>query len=122
MPHDGERAGHRHHRLTQLIKEELDALLRDEVADPRLDGARVVGVELSVDYRSARVRFVLENVAPDATALKLADRGLERAVPFLRARLGEALDLKRVPELRFIYDRDAAGATRAATLIDEEKK
>jgi len=33
-----------------------------------------------------------------------AERGLERATPFLRARLADAIELKRVPELRFVYD------------------
>jgi ribosome-binding factor A len=122
MGRDEEHAGHRHARLTQLIHEELEALLRDEVADPRLEGARVSAVELSVDYRSARVRFVLGDWSPTAAALAQAERGLERASAFLRARLGEALDLKRVPELRFIYDRDAAAQARAGALLDPPKK
>src|SRR2546421_13099574 len=97
--------GHRHTRLQQLIEEELMALLRDEVQDPRLDEVRVTAVELSVDYRSARVRWV----APDETkpALDKVQRAFERASAFLRRRLGEALDLKRLPTLSFVFDRDA---------------
>jgi ribosome-binding factor A len=33
-----------------------------------------------------------------------ADRALDRVTPFLRARLADAVDLKRVPELHFVRD------------------
>jgi ribosome-binding factor A len=110
--------GHRHQRLEQLIAEELAGLLRDEVVDPRLDGVRVSGVELSVDYRSARVRFIVEEGGE--SRLERIEQGLARATPFLRARLGEALDLKRLPELVFKFDRDAAAGARARELLDEK--
>src|SRR5690348_4166873 len=103
MSHEG---GHRHQRLQQLIEEELAGLLRDEVQDPRLGDCRITKVELSVDYKSARVYYV---VADDAPAnLQKVQRAFERASAFLRARLGEALDLKKLPTLSFIFDRDAA--------------
>jgi ribosome-binding factor A len=100
-----ESGGHRHARLQQLMEEEIGALLRDEVVDPRLEGASCTAVELSVDYRSARVRFVLPPERATAADIQKAARAFEKAGPFFRARLGEALDLKRVPELRFVYDR-----------------
>src|SRR6185295_15857457 len=95
--------GHRHQRLQQLIEEELSLLLRDEVQDPRLEEVRIIGVTLSIDYKNARVLYVVED---DSRAnLEKVERGLERATPFLRARLGEALDLKKLPTLSFVYDR-----------------
>jgi ribosome-binding factor A len=117
-----EHAGHRHTRLQQILREELESLLRDELTDPRLEGLRCTGVELSVDYRSARVRFFVpdENATPANLAKVM--RGLERATPFLHARMGEALEMKRLPALHFVYDRDAAGEMRAAQVMREEKK
>jgi ribosome-binding factor A len=35
----------------------------------------------------------------------------------LQGRLAEALDLKRVPALRFVYDRDGAARMRAEDLM-----
>ena len=52
MSHEG---GHRHQRLQQLIGEELSSLLRYETQDPLLDDVRITAVELSIDYKSARV-------------------------------------------------------------------
>lgn len=101
MQREDEGAGHRHVRLEGLILEELRALLRDDVEDPRLEGVRLAAAVLSVDYKQVRVHFVL-----NATHYLRAptERALERATPFLRARLGEAIDLKRLPDLRFLFD------------------
>jgi ribosome-binding factor A len=33
-----------------------------------------------------------------------AERALEHATPFFRARLADAIELKRVPDLRFVFD------------------
>jgi ribosome-binding factor A len=102
MRRDDEGAGHRHQRVQSLVFEEIERLLRDDVSDPDLADVRVVAVVLSVDYRHARVHFVLH-----ATPLaddRRAQRALERAARFFRARLAEAIEMKRVPDLRFVFD------------------
>jgi ribosome-binding factor A len=91
--------GHRIDRLEHVIRDELASILRDETSNARLDPVRIRRVELSIDYRNARVWFA----APDP--LRPIELALEQATPFLRARLGELLDLKRVPNLRFLVDR-----------------
>ncbi len=101
MRRDEEGAGHRHLRVQGLVLEELRALLRDDVQDPALSSVRVTAVVLSVDYRHARVHFVLRAGREDAPAV---ERGLERVTPFLRARLADAIEMKRVPDLRFVFD------------------
>ena len=116
-----EHGGHRHQRLQQILEEELQSLVRDEITDPRLADLHVTAVELSVDYRSARVKFVTD--APEETPKKLEqiDRALEKATRFLRARLGESVEMKRLPELHFAYDRDYAAQRRAAQVMDDKK-
>jgi len=120
MRREDEGAGHRHLRLQGLILEELRALLRDDVADPALFGVRVLSVVLSVDYRQARVHFALLGGMSGVTRAHvdkaLSERALERATPFLRARLSDALDLKRVPDLRFLFD----GMLASEPIDDEE--
>jgi ribosome-binding factor A len=101
MRRDVEGAGHRHERVQGLILEELRALLRDDVFDRALAEVRIAAVVLSVDYRHARVHFAL---ASDGANARVALRGLARATPFLRARLADAIEMKRVPDLRFVFD------------------
>lgn len=103
MRHDDDSAGHRHARLERLILDELRALLRDDVSDPAFGDVKVTAVVLSIDYRHARVHYASGDRAR-------ADRAFARATPFLRARIGETLDLKRVPDLRFVFDASPAEA------------
>jgi len=86
----------RHQRLEQLLLDELRGLFRDDVEDPLLYGLQVAAVVLSVDYRHLRVHYTHVGATPD--------RALDRVTPFLRARLADAVDLKRVPELHFVRD------------------
>jgi ribosome-binding factor A len=100
---EDEGAGHRHARLQGLILEELRALLRDDVTDPALVDVRIVAIVLSVDYRHARVHFTLL-ASPGVLDHAQAERALTRATSFFRARLAEAIDMKRLPDLRFVFD------------------
>jgi ribosome-binding factor A len=117
MRREDESTGHRHERLQGLLFEELRALLRDDVSDPTLADVHVTAVVLSVDYRNARVHFALSAAAgaEPRPAPPEVQRALQRATPFLRARLAEAVDMKRTPELRFVFDgaSPAAGAAAA---------
>lgn len=90
-------SGLRGQRLEQLFREELNSILDTEINDPRLEGTHVTSVELTRDGARARV-WIHSRDAGDAA------RALERATNFLRARLCDALPLKRTPELRFALD------------------
>ena len=104
---DDSARGHRIVRLRDLILEELRSLLRDDMDDPALDGVAIVELVLSVDARHARVHWAL-GLGSSAAAAREAERALVRATPFLRARLAEAIEMKRVPELRFVHDGEGA--------------
>jgi ribosome-binding factor A len=89
--------GHRHARLQSLLKDELVSIVADELDDPELSGVAIAHVVLSVDYRHARVYFTS---ASGQNAV--AERALTRATGLLRARIADAVDLKRTPDLRFV--------------------
>ncbi|MBX3212438.1 MAG: ribosome-binding factor A [Labilithrix sp.] len=101
MRREEEGAGYRHPRVQGLIFEELRALMRDDVSDPALTDVRITAVVLSVDYRHARVHFAL---AARAERRRSAESALVRVTPFLRARLADAVEMKRIPDLRFVFD------------------
>jgi ribosome-binding factor A len=86
-------------RLQELIREELNFLLRGELRDPRLEGVTFTMVELSPDGSRARAWFVADN-ENEIDALE----ALDGAAGFLRNDLAESLGLKRTPELRFRRD------------------
>jgi ribosome-binding factor A len=93
----GERGGDgaRTLRLQELIREEVNYLLRNEVRDPRLAGVEITMVELSGEC--ARLWFTCEGDEDRAPAF-------ERVAGFIRTNLADNLGLKRTPELRFRRD------------------
>ena len=101
MKRDKEGAGYRHQRLEVSILEELRSLLRDDVTDPDLEGVGVTAVALSPDYKNAKVHFVIRR---GGGARATIGRGLARATPFLRRRLADSIELKRTPDLRFVFE------------------
>ena len=115
-------AGYRHARLEQLLLEELRALVRDEASDPALEPVRLLGLKLSVDYRHAKIHFTVvggEGAGGDSRGA--AERALGRATPFLRARLVDAVELKRLPDLRFVFSSSSTGSTGDDALVDLER-
>lgn len=94
-------AGYKIDRITEDIKRELIAILR-EVKDPRVSGMlTVVKVEVSNDLSYAKIYIsALEGIEKAKESVK----GLKAAQGFIRGRLGHALKLRKVPELKFVAD------------------
>jgi ribosome-binding factor A len=84
-------------RLQELIREEVNLLLRNDVRDPRLAGVAITMVELAADGSRARLWYIAEDNEDKTDAC-------ERVTGFLRTQLAESLGLKRTPDLRFRRD------------------
>jgi ribosome-binding factor A len=108
----------RKHRIAAEIQRLLNELLLAEVKDPRLGNARVSNVEVSGDLSLATVYFNTLSLEDDVTLIK---EGFEQARGFFRSRVAKALDLRRVPELRFRHDTSAKRAIELGKLIDEAR-
>jgi ribosome-binding factor A len=73
-------------------------------------------VQVSGDLQQARVFYT---ALGDDQAQRTTARALDRATPFLRRQIGARLRLKRVPEVRFLYDRSIAGQDRIEQLLHD---
>ncbi len=105
----------RNQRLGNQVLRTLSELLQFETKDPRLHGVSLTSVDLSRDLSIANVYFSLLDPNEDPAP---AAEGLKRASGFLRAKLGNAIKVRHVPELRFAHDDSAAEAVRIGRLID----
>jgi ribosome-binding factor A len=96
--------GHRQERLERILLDEVQTLIRDEAADPALEGVRLVSVRLSVDGGHARITYAVEGRLSDEQRLhRASSETLARATGFFRARLAALLDMKRLPKLSFAF-------------------
>jgi ribosome-binding factor A len=108
----------RKHRVAAEIQRLLNELLLTEVKDPRLSGARVSEVEVSGDLGLATVYFNTLVLDEDPAPIK---EGFEQARGFFRSQVAKALQLRRVPELRFRHDTSARRAVELSQLIDDAR-
>lgn len=103
-------------RVADLLKIEIADLLLKQVRDPRIGSVTITGVKVTDDLRTAKVFFV--EMGKDECSADL-QAGLLKATGFLRRELGRRLQLRRVPEIIFVYDPSFAYGNRIDTLLKE---
>ncbi|HVK66509.1 MAG TPA: 30S ribosome-binding factor RbfA [Polyangium sp.] len=105
--------------MAARVREELAVLLRD-MADPRLLGVLISRVEMTDDLQAARIFVRHELGAAQAEPERRSMlKGLEAAGGRLRRDVGKAVQLRRAPELKFIYDTGQDSAYRVEELLHE---
>jgi ribosome-binding factor A len=109
----------RSQKVAAEIQRVLNELLLSEVKDPRLAAARISEVEVSGDLGLATVFFNTLGLEDDPAPVK---EGFEQARGFFRGRVAKALQLRRVPELRFRHDTSAKRAVELGQLIDDARR
>lgn len=91
-------ASHKLGRVTEDVKRELTAILR-ELKDPRVQGlVSVVRVEITSDLSYGTIYI---SAMEGMDRAKEAVEGLRSATGFIRHELGGRLRLRKVPELTF---------------------
>lgn len=93
-------------------------MLKREIADPRLKMATITAVEVSNDLKLARVYFT----APSGKQQKdAAIKGFNSARGFIKRTLAHEMDLKYMPDIKFIYDESLEYGAHIEALIQKIK-
>ena len=102
-------------RITEDVKRELTDIFRS-LKDPRISAlTTIVGVEVSGDLSYAKVYVsAMEGEAKTKETVK----GLVSAAGFIRRELGNRLQLRKTPELRFVADRSIEHGAHIARVLD----
>lgn len=102
-------------RVDHLLQEEISAIIRRELHDPRVGFVTITGVDVTPDLHHATV---WASVIGDDTERRATLQVLGRAMPFVRHQLG-ALRLRRIPELHLREDDTAERGTRVMQLLEQ---
>ena len=111
--------GSRPDRVGEQIRQALSELLLRDVRDPGIGFITLSRVKVSPDLQLVRVYYTQIG---DDRAKQQTVKALERATPFLRRQLADAVRLRRVPELRFEFDAGAEHQARIETILLELQK
>jgi len=89
-------------------------LLAREVHDPGIGFVTLTRVKVSPDLQLARVYYTLLG---DKKAHEATEKALTRATPFLRRMIGARIRLRRVPEIRFEFDKSVENQDRIEQIL-----
>ena len=107
---------HRSQRLAEELKNEISAIIAQEIKDPRVGFATVTEVKVSPDMRHARVAI---SVLGSPQERRETLEALVRATGYIRRLIGARIRLRHTPELSFAYDDSIERGERMMRLLDE---
>ena len=103
-------------RAAQAIREVVSMAILTELRDPRVADVTVTFVEVSPDMRQAKVHV---SVMGDDAKQKLCLHGLESSAGFLQTKIGERIDTRYTPRLRFELDMGVKKSLAIAQLLND---
>jgi ribosome-binding factor A len=113
----------RHHRVTELLREEISAVLNREVKDPRVKFVTVTEVQLKPDLKSAVImvtKFMAGKGVLEEPSQEEQDElmeGLQASSRYIYEQLKRRLVMKVIPSIRFQYDTRLAESSRIWDLV-----
>ena len=106
-------------RISQEVHRALDAIIRQDVKDPRIGGTwSIVRCEVTRDLRYCKVRI---SVLEEDRRRDLMD-ALKHAQWFIRRELGRRVDLRYTPEILFELDTNIEYAAHINRILKESER
>ena len=106
-------------RISQEVHKAIDAIIRDELNDPRIGGTwSIVRCEVTRDLRYCKVRVSILEEDKRKDMMK----ALQKAAGFVRRELGRRVDLRYVPEIIFELDTNIEYAAHINQLLKETQR
>jgi len=102
-------------QVAELLQQQIALLISREINDPRLKNLSITDVNMSDDLSLAKVYYTLF----DEAGKKDAAVALKKATGFLRKQLASHVQLRYVPNLRFVYDDTLESAERISRLLED---
>lgn len=108
----------RNGRMSEDIKREISAIIREDIKDPRVNGAflSVVRTELSGDNSYCKVYI---SSLEGADAARTAVKGLESASGMIRRLIFGRLQMKKCPDFKFIADDSIEHSAKISEMLEK---
>lgn len=104
-------------RIGSLIQKELAKIIQREIKDPRIGIVTISAVKVTRDLAHAKVYASM--LAKSEDEIEEAIYVLNRAGGFLRTQLAHVLNIRKMPELHFVFDKSLTHGPVLSALIDE---
>ena len=105
-------------RLGNIFVEAISKVIHEEVKDDDIKFVTITAVDISSDLSYAKVYFT--NLI-DADREKVT-KALNRASGFIRGKLFDMVEIRKMPELSFAYDESIEYGSKIEKIIDSINK
>ena len=102
-------------RLGQIFTEAISKIINEEVKDDDIKFVTITAVDISSDLSYAKVYYT-NLIDKDREKVGIA---LNRASNFIRGKLFDMVEIRKMPELTFIYDESLEYAKKIEDKIKE---
>ena len=110
-------ASFRAQRIDEQVRRAVEEILCSEVKDPGLTAmVSVVRADVTRDLMHAKIHVTMIGTEEEKERSREA---IKRAVGFIRRSLANKVDLRRVPDLTFVWDNSIEYAVSISQKIDE---
>jgi len=103
-------------KVAEAIREVVSMAILTDLQDPRIRDVTVTYVEVSADLRHAKVHV---SVMGDDAKQTLSVRGLQNAAGFLQQKIGNRIDTRYTPKIKFILDQGVKHSLEVTRILDE---
>ena len=101
-------------RLNNLFVEEISKILRTEIKDERINFVTVTSASITNDLYYAKVYVTVLNDSERDNIIKL----LNKASNFIERELSHRIQIRRMPNITFVYDESIEYANNIESIIE----
>lgn len=110
--------GLRRDRLADEIRDVVAGCFSGgQMRDPRLEFVTITAVKLSADLQVASIYYRRMNAEDHESTEEQIAPALDKAAGYFRTLLAKRLDVRRVPTLRFFYDKSVENGAKIEELL-----
>ena len=105
-------------RLGNIFIEAISKVIHEEVKDDDIKFVTITAVDISSDLSYAKVYFtnLIDNDREKVT------KALNKASGFIRGKLFDMVEIRKMPELTFVYDESIEYGNKIEKIIDSINK
>ena len=105
-------------RLEHEFVEKISAILRTEIKDERINFVTVTSANITNDLYYAKVYVTVLDDSEKDNVIKL----LNKASNFIERELSKRVDIRRMPNITFVYDESIEYANNIENIIESINK
>lgn len=102
-------------RISDALIEQISYILKNDVKNKDINFVTITDVKVTNDLSFAKVYYTVL----DDNKREVTDKALNSASGFIRHELRDRVDIRQIPELKFIYDESIEYGNKIESILEE---